>query len=44
MKTLASLALAGFALAACNSEAPPEPRATPTPGSVAVTLPGFQLP
>jgi hypothetical protein len=41
---LAPLALAGFALAACTSEAPPEPRAMPTPGSVAVTPPGFKLP
>ena len=44
MKTLAPLVLAGFALAACNSEAPPRASAPPTPGSVAVTPPGFQLP
>jgi hypothetical protein len=43
MKSLAPLALAGFALAACNA---PAPRAAtpPAPGSVAVTPPGFQLP
>jgi hypothetical protein len=40
MKTLAPLALAGFALAACNA---PAPQAS-APGSVAVTPPGFQLP
>jgi hypothetical protein len=42
MKTLGPLALAGFALAACNA---PSPQASaPLPGSVAVTPPGFQLP
>jgi hypothetical protein len=43
MKTLAPLALAGFALAACNAPAP-QASAPPAPGSVAVTPPGFQLP
>jgi hypothetical protein len=38
MKTLVPLAVACFALAACNAPAPP------APGSVAVTPPGFQLP
>ncbi len=42
MKTFAPLALAGFALAACNAPAPQPP--PPAPGSVAVTPPGFQLP
>jgi hypothetical protein len=42
MKSLAPLALAGFALAACN---PPTPQASPPPpGSVAVTPPDFHLP
>jgi hypothetical protein len=43
MKTLAPLAFAGFALAACNAPAP-QASAPPAPGSVAVTPPGFQLP
>ena len=43
MKTLAPLAFAGFALAACNAPAP-QASAPPIPGSVAVTPPGFQLP
>jgi hypothetical protein len=43
MKSLAPLALAGFALAACNAPAP-QASAPPAPGSVAVTPPGFQLP
>ena len=43
MKSLAPLAVAGFALAACNTPAP-QASAPPTPGSVAVTPPGFQLP
>jgi hypothetical protein len=43
MKTLALLVLAGFALAACNAPTP-QASAPPTPGSVAVTPPGFQLP
>jgi hypothetical protein len=43
MKSLALLALAGFALAACNAPAP-QASAPPAPGSVAVTPPGFQLP
>jgi hypothetical protein len=43
MKTLAPLALASFALAACNAPAP-QASAPPAPGSVAVTPPGFQLP
>jgi hypothetical protein len=43
MKILASLALAAFALAACNAPAP-QASALPPPGSVAVTPPGFQLP
>src|SRR5580692_4070983 len=46
MKTLvlflaASLLAVSLGLAACNAPAPPAP---PTPGSVAVTPPGFQLP
>ena len=40
---LAPLAFAGFALAACNAPAP-QASASPAPGSVAVTPPGFQLP
>jgi hypothetical protein len=43
MKSLAPLALAGFALAACNAPAP-RTSAPPAPGSVVVTPPGFQLP
>jgi hypothetical protein len=43
MKSLAPLVVAGFALAACNTPAP-QASAPPTPGSVAVTPPGFQLP
>src|SRR5271154_4258749 len=43
MKTLSPLALAGFALAACNAPAP-QASTPPAPGSVAVTPPGFQLP
>jgi hypothetical protein len=43
MKTLAPLALACVALAACNAPAP-QASAPPAPGSVAVTPPGFQLP
>ena len=43
MKTLAPLALAGLALAACNAPAP-QAMNPPAPGSVAVTPPGFQLP
>jgi hypothetical protein len=43
MKTLGPLAVAGFALAACNAPAP-QASAPPAPGSVAVTPPGFQLP
>jgi hypothetical protein len=43
MKSLAPLALAGFALAACNAPAP-QASAPPAPDSVAVTPPGFQLP
>jgi len=43
MKMLASLVVACFALAACNAPAP-QTSAPPTPGSVAVTPPGFQLP
>ncbi|HXZ17289.1 MAG TPA: hypothetical protein VEH77_15225 [Roseiarcus sp.] len=35
------VALAAFALAACNA---PAPQATPAPGSVAVTPQNFQLP
>src|ERR1700691_3228939 len=38
MKTIAPLVIACVALAACNAPAPP------TPGAVAVTPPGFQLP
>ncbi len=43
MKSLAPLAVAGFALAACNA---PTPQASPppAPGSVAVTPPDFHLP
>ena len=44
MKTLVPLVLAGLALAACNSEAPPRASAPPTPGSAVVTPSGFQLP
>ena len=43
MKTLAPLALAGFALAACNAPAPLA-TAPPVPGSVVVTPTGFQMP
>jgi len=43
MKSLAPLALAGFALAACNAPAP-QASAPPAPGSVAVTPPDFHLP
>jgi hypothetical protein len=43
MKMLASLVAACFALAACNAPAP-QASAPPTPGSVAVTPAGFQLP
>jgi hypothetical protein len=43
MKPLASLALASFALAACNAPAP-QASAPPAPGSAAATPPGFQLP
>jgi hypothetical protein len=43
MKLLAPLAIAGFALAACNAPAP-QASAPPAPGSVVVTPPGFQLP
>jgi curli biogenesis system outer membrane secretion channel CsgG len=43
MKTIASVLLACFALAACNAPAP-QVSSAPTPGSVAVTPPGFQLP
>jgi hypothetical protein len=43
MKTLAPLALAGFALAACNAPAPLA-MSPPGPGSVAVTPPGLHLP
>ena len=43
MKTPAPLAIACFALAACNAPAP-QASAPPAPGSVAVTPPGFQLP
>jgi hypothetical protein len=43
MRTFAPLALAGFALCACNAPAP-QASVPATPGSVAVTPPGFQLP
>src|SRR5580692_4361390 len=43
MKTIAPLVVAWVALAACNAPAP-QASAPPTPGSVAVTRPGFQLP
>src|ERR1700679_3234795 len=43
MKTIAPLVVACVALAACNAPAP-QASAPPTPGSVAVTPPGFQLP
>ena len=43
MRTLAPIALAAFALAACNAPAP-QTSPPPAPGSVAVTPPGFQLP
>jgi curli biogenesis system outer membrane secretion channel CsgG len=43
MKTLVPLVVACFALTACNAPAP-QASAPPTPGSVAVTPPGFQLP
>ena len=43
MKTLAPIVVACFALAACNAPAP-QASAPPTPGSVAVTPPGFRLP
>jgi hypothetical protein len=43
MKSFAPLAVAGFALAACNAPAP-QASAPPTPGSVAVMPSGFQLP
>ena len=43
MRTLALLVAACFPLAACNAPAP-QASAPPTPGSVAVTPAGFQLP
>jgi hypothetical protein len=43
MKMLAPLVVACFVLAACNAPAP-QAAPPPTPGSVAVTPPGFQLP
>ncbi len=43
MKTFAPLFAACLALAACNAPAP-QASTPPTPGSVAVTPPGFQLP
>ena len=43
MKTITPLAVACLALTACNAPAP-QVAAPPTPGSVAVTPPGFQLP
>jgi hypothetical protein len=43
MRTPAPLALARFALAACNAPAP-QASAPAAPGSVAMTPPGFQLP
>ena len=43
MKTIAPLVVAWVALAACNAPAP-QASAPPTPGSVAVTPLGFQLP
>ena len=42
-RILTPLALAGFALAACNAVAP-QASAPPAAGSVAATPPGFQLP
>jgi hypothetical protein len=43
MKTLAPLLVAGCALAACNAPTL-QASAPPTPGSVVVTPPGFQMP
>jgi len=43
MKSLAPLAFAAFALAACNAPAP-QVSPPPTPGSAVVTPPDFHLP
>ena len=43
MRTYAPLVLAAVALAACNTPAP-QASPPPTPGSLAVTPPGFQMP
>ncbi len=43
MKTLGPLLAVCLGLAACNAPAP-QAMSPPTPGSVAVTPPGFQLP